>query len=166
MRPVVSLLAALMAALALSLDAPAAAEARGGKAGMNGAERAIAGAINAQRRAHGLRPLRRSRALRRAANAHSGAMLRGDFFAHDSAGGASFATRLRRFTRFGTLGETLATVPLCGRPQAEQVVQRWMQSPPHRAVLLSSSFRYVGVGAQQGSLGGGHTCVVTADFGA
>lgn len=167
MRPAVSLLAALVAVLVLSFGSPAAAEARGGgKAGMNRAERAVVGKINAQRRAHGLRRLRRSRGLGRAANVHSGAMLRGDFFGHDSANGTSFGTRVRRFARFGTLGETLAHLPRCGRPEAGRVVQMWMQSPPHRAVLLSPSFRYVGIGARRGSLGGGRTCVVTADFGA
>jgi len=163
MRQAVSLLSVLIAALAVSFDIPATADARGGKAGMNRGERAIAGAINAQRRAHGQRRLRRSGALRRAADFHSGSMLRGDFFAHDSRNGTSFDARVRRFARFATLGETLAQVPGC---DAGPVVQMWMQSPPHRAVLLSPSFRHVGIGARRGSLGGSRTCVVTADFGA
>ena len=41
----------------------------------------------------------------------------------------------------------------------------WMNSPGHRAILLSSSFRRVGIGKRTGDLGGDRACVVTADFG-
>jgi uncharacterized protein YkwD len=41
----------------------------------------------------------------------------------------------------------------------------WMDSPGHRAVLLSSTYRRVGIGKRAGRLGGRRACVVTADFG-
>jgi uncharacterized protein YkwD len=40
----------------------------------------------------------------------------------------------------------------------------WMDSPGHRAILLSSSYRRIGVGKRVGSLGSSKACVVTADF--
>jgi uncharacterized protein YkwD len=39
-----------------------------------------------------------------------------------------------------------------------------MNSPGHRAILLSSQYRRVGVGKRTGSLGSTRACVVTADF--
>ena len=38
-------------------------------------------------------------------------------------------------------------------------------APEHRAILLSSSFKRVGLGRRTGDLRGDRACVVTADFG-
>jgi hypothetical protein len=40
----------------------------------------------------------------------------------------------------------------------------WMDSPPHRAVLLSPAFRRVGIARRWGNLRGSKMAVVTADF--
>jgi uncharacterized protein YkwD len=40
----------------------------------------------------------------------------------------------------------------------------WMNSPGHRAILLSGKFRRIGLAKRTGSLGGNRACVVTADF--
>jgi hypothetical protein len=45
-----------------------------------------------------------------------------------------------------------------------RVVSMWMNSGTHRAVLLSSRFKRVGVARRGGHLGGGRACMVTADF--
>jgi uncharacterized protein YkwD len=45
------------------------------------------------------------------------------------------------------------------------VVDRWLASPPHRAVLLRPGFRRVGIGIAFGTFAGhGGAGVVTADF--
>jgi uncharacterized protein YkwD len=41
----------------------------------------------------------------------------------------------------------------------------WMNSPGHRAILLSSSYRRIGLAKRNGTLGATDACVVTADFG-
>src|SRR5918996_781444 len=43
--------------------------------------------------------------------------------------------------------------------------QRVRRFAGHRRILLSSSYRRIGVGKRTGSLGGRRACMVTADFG-
>jgi uncharacterized protein YkwD len=139
--------------------------AHAGKASMNARERAVVRSINRQRAHHGLGHVRGSAALARAADYHSWEMLDANYFAHESRGGGPFDARVRRFTRRRALGETLAMLGRgCRRGMATRVVRMWMNSPGHRAILLSPAFRRVGIGARAGSLGSGRACVVTADF--
>ena len=127
-------------------------------------ERSIVSAVNKQRAAHGLAKVRRSVSLARAADFHSWEMLDANYFAHSSRDGGSFDNRVRRFARHRALGETLAWMSGCGRRSAGRVVSMWMNSPPHRAVVLSPQYRRVGVGKRTGRLGSARACVVTADF--
>ena len=132
---------------------------------MTARERAVVRSINRQRAHHGLGHVRGSAPLARAADYHSWEMLDANYFAHESRDGGQFDARVRRFTRRRALGETLAMVGGgCRRGMAKRVVRMWMNSPGHRAILLSSAFRQVGIGARAGSLGSGRACVVTADF--
>ena len=128
-------------------------------------ERAIVRAINRQRSKHGLAGLRSSRRLARAADYHSWEMLDADYFAHESRDGGPFDQRVRRFADHRALGETLAMLGGCGRKAARRVVRMWMNSPGHRAILLSGSYKKVGVARRTGDLRGSRACVVTADFG-
>ena len=153
--------ACLLAGLFASpLTAVAAAKPR-----VDGKERAIVRAINRQRSKHGLSALSSSRRLAKAADYHSWEMLDANYFAHESRDGGPFDQRVRRFARHKALGETLAMLGGCGRKAAGRVVRMWMNSPGHRAILLSSSYRRVGIGKRTGDLGGNRACVVTADFG-
>jgi uncharacterized protein YkwD len=135
------------------------------KPSLDGRERAIVRAINRQRSNHGLSKLRSSSKLARAADYHSWEMLDADFFAHESRDGSPFDQRVRRFAKHKALGETLAMVGGCGRKAAGRIVRMWMNSPGHRAILLSSSYRKVGLGKRTGDLRGSRACLVTADFG-
>ncbi len=128
-------------------------------------ERAIVRAINKQRAAHGLSKLRTSARLARAADFHSWEMLDANYFAHESRDGGPMGARVRRFAHHKAVGETLAMLGGCGRKAARKVVRLWMNSPGHRAILLSGSFRRIGLGRRTGDLGGNRACVVTADFG-
>jgi uncharacterized protein YkwD len=135
------------------------------KARLDSRERAIVRGINYQRSRYGLAALRSSGRLARAADHHSWEMLHANYFAHSSANGESFASRVRRYVNHRALGETLAMLGGgCGRGSARTVVRMWMNSPPHRAVLLSSSYRKIGLAKRTGSLGGTRACLVTADF--
>jgi uncharacterized protein YkwD len=127
-------------------------------------ERAMVRAINRQRSRHGLATVRPSARLARAADYHSRDMLAADFFAHDSRDGTPFDRRVRRYANHRAVGETLAMLGGCGKGAARRVVRMWMKSPGHRAILLSSSYRRVGVAKRTGSLDGSRACVITADF--
>jgi uncharacterized protein YkwD len=139
---------------------PAAAAAA---AGLSGSERALIRRVNDVRSEHGLTRLKPSRALARAADRHSHDMLRGDFFDHDSSDGTPFDHRVRRYTDAQTLGETLAAISL-RRGGAATVVRMWMESPPHRAIVLDGGFGRIGIARRWGTLGGAEQSVVTADF--
>jgi uncharacterized protein YkwD len=163
MRTVARTTFALGCLLAATFAVPAVASASGAR--LDQKERAIIRGINHQRAKHGLAPVLASARLARAADYHSWEMLDANYFAHTSRDGGSFDARVRRYVSKRALGETLAYLGgSCGRGSARQIVQMWMNSPPHRAILLSSTYRRVGIGKRVGSLGSGKTCVVTADF--
>src|SRR4051794_28117544 len=92
MRPVALVLCTLTTLLVVSFAAAAAPAAQAAGARMDSGERAVLHAINRARAAHGLRRLRASRRLARAADAHTRSMLRSDFFAH-----GAFAQRVRHY---------------------------------------------------------------------
>ena len=53
---------------------------------------------------------------------------------------------------------------------AHAIVASWLDSPPHRAIILSRTWRETGIGAlyapaAPNEYGGAATVVVTADFG-
>jgi uncharacterized protein YkwD len=157
-RTTPSSLAVLAAAVAAGAASPATAAAR-----LNHSERAMIRHVNDVRSGRGLVPLRVSHALNRAAESHSRDMLRSDFFDHSSSDGTSFERRVRRYTGAGMIGETLAwTARRHGG--AGTIVRMWMNSAPHRAVLLSPGFRRIGIARRWGTLGGSARSVVTADF--
>jgi uncharacterized protein YkwD len=163
MRTVALLTSAFGCLLAAFCAVPGAASA--GPARLDQRERAMIQNINHERARYGLAPVRAIKALNRAADHHSWEMLDANYFAHESRNGGSFHARVRRYVRPHALGETLAMLGGgCGRGSARQVVRMWMNSPGHRAILLSSRYRRVGVAKRVGSLGSTHACVVTADF--
>jgi uncharacterized protein YkwD len=164
MRTVASLTLAASCLLA-ALFAPPIISTATATPRLDDKERAIVRAINRQRSKHGLAALSASRRLAKAADFHSWEMLDADYFAHESRDGGPFDERVRRYAKHRSLGETLAMLGGCGRKAANRVVRMWMNSPGHRAILLSSSYRRVGLGKRTGDLGGDKACVVTADFG-
>jgi uncharacterized protein YkwD len=128
--------------------------------------RAVACIVNEQRARAGLAALRYDRRLARAASGYPEAMVREGFFAHVSPEGSTLGQRARAAGyRSGTLGETIAWGSgELSTPAA--IVDAWMHSPPHRAVLMSGAFRRIGLGVASGApthVPGAAT--VTADFG-
>jgi uncharacterized protein YkwD len=156
MRSAALVLSTLTMLLVLSFAAAAPAAQAGGPR-IDRGERAVIRSINRVRASYGLRRLRPNRRLARAADAHTRNMLRANFFAH-----GSFAQRVRRYTHARRVGETIAMTSRCS---GRTVVRMWLNSPSHRAVLLSRKFRRVGIGRRHGRLGSMRACLVTADFG-
>jgi uncharacterized protein YkwD len=129
-------------------------------------EQQVVRLLNRVRSWHHLPPLRVERCLVRAARAHSGAMVRADYFAHDSReNGERWSRRVRRFCRASLLGETIAWgTGSLATPAA--IVHAWLMSPPHRRVILLPRLRRIGVARRVAAdfLGHADAAVFTADF--
>ena len=110
---------------------------------------AVFAGTNGARRRHGCRPVAWHLELTNVATRHSEAMVRRNFFDHvdpDGRGpGDRFAATHPEVV--AAVGENLARVPI-GPDQrlAEDLVERWMESPGHRANLLRPAFTHLGVG--------------------
>jgi uncharacterized protein YkwD len=148
------------AALLASAGAPASPFAEAA-ASLDRSERAMIRHVNAFRASHGLPRVRASRRLSRAADTHSRDMVERSFFSHDSSDGTPFNLRVRRFAFALGVGEALAALAQDG---AAAIVGTWIDSPPHRAILLGGQYRRIGIGRRWGSLGAGPMALVTADF--
>jgi uncharacterized protein YkwD len=129
--------------------------------------RSVRCTLNAQRAQSGLAPLAADRRLDRAASRFSRSMVAERFFAHVSPAGSTPGQRARAAGFAGSaLGETIAWgAGELSTPAA--IVDQWMQSPPHRAIILDGRYRRVGLGVASGSPAGADgAATVTADFGA
>lgn len=125
--------------------------------------------LNKTRARHNLRPLQLNSKLSTAAGRHSRAMVRRRFFSHDSLDGASFLDRIRATgylsgARGWYVGENIA-YGTGDRSSPSSIGAAWMNSPPHRANILRSSFREIGIGIASGTPVGGGGTTYTTDFG-
>ena len=138
---------ALTGCLLLAVAAPAATAS--GDLGM-------VAAINEARQQHGLPALRPAPSLQHSAHAFAGHLMRIDVFSH--------AAQIQASPRFRALGEILA---LHGgrRPRRGWTVSRWMNSPGHRAVILSRAFSRVGAARAVGRFGGRRATIWVGQFG-
>jgi uncharacterized protein YkwD len=125
--------------------------------------------INGVRAQHGLRAVRADGRLRLAARRHADDMAAHDFFAHESPGGATVASRVKHAgylsggAREWWLGEALAWGRAsAGAPRA--ILRGLLKSPPHRAILLDPNFRDLGVGVAHGAPRGGDKGALTVDL--
>jgi uncharacterized protein YkwD len=146
-----------------------AANASASQASKRALVRATLCVLNAERARHKLRPLRLNRKLSRAAQRHSRAMAQRNFFSHNSLSGASFVDRIRRTgylsgARSWSVGENIA-YGSGSRSTPRAIGKAWMNSAPHRANILSSSFRAIGIGIAMGTPGGQGGGTYTTDFG-
>ena len=145
---------AVFLAVFATLGPATAAQARG----LSGSESSLLGQMNAVRASHGLRALRVDYHLVRAARGHSADMMRHQYFAHGAVAGRA----LRAGAHGPVFGENLAWATGL---TAQWVVNAWLASPRHRAVLLRPGFRRVGISILFGTfVGHGGAGVVTADF--
>lgn len=127
--------------------------------------RSVVFRLNAVRAHHGLRPLRLSGRLERAARSQSGAMRTRRSLSHGSPNGQARLTRVCRAMHARTVGETIGWIrSRRASRQAAGIVRWWLNSPAHRAVLMSSSFSRVGVGRRIGRYGGRRVVWFTADL--
>lgn len=108
--------------------------------------------MNQVRSSHNLRPLRPNRALAAIASGQARDMVRGDYFGDQSLSGQSplsrimasnypvHAASLRLFTAQNIGWGTGPNATPAG------IVRAWMESPPHRQIILTGVYRDAGVG--------------------
>ena len=150
------------AALAVGLTTlgsttPASAEAASTQ--QDSVERSVIRKLNAIRARSGVRRLRASTGLARAADAHSGAIAASGNFSH-----GAMSSRVRRYVRARSVGETIAYLPPSQANSAAAVVGLWMRSAGHRSTLLSGGFSRIGVGRRWGTIGGRRAMIFTVDL--
>jgi uncharacterized protein YkwD len=168
----------VLTATAALMLAPAAAQACKGtgaapkKLNIKQARATVACLVNERRRARGLRPLRVHVRLGRAAQRHSKSMDVRNFFSHYGPGGSSPDSRIRSAgymsgaSSWG-VGENIQW-GRGGRGSPKAAVRAWMKSPSHRALMLSRSYKHIGIGLVVGSPTGGgerNSGIYTATFG-
>jgi uncharacterized protein YkwD len=149
---VLAVVALATAAGAARAQAPAACPAAAVPLGMAGAvavEAAVNCLVNGIRTSRGLPALTRSAELQAIAMRHGTDMVTRRYFAHVSPSGGTVDKRARRAGYLDgpcwVLGEDLGWAP-AGIASAQAVVDAWMESPSHRAVILDPRFREVGIG--------------------
>jgi uncharacterized protein YkwD len=128
----VALLTGLLIAVCVAL--PAAASPQGDAISQ----------LNDIRASNGLPALRSSNSLHRSSTRYARRMIQSDYFGHSS--------RIAASSAFGRLGETLELHSGWSANPAETITE-WMNSPGHRAVLMSSAYRWVGMGIARGRIG-------------
>jgi uncharacterized protein YkwD len=134
---------------ALSLATPALASTT-----LNSYEKQLFAQVNKVRANHGLSQLRLNSRLVAAARAHTADMAERKYLEHDTAApnAEAWDARIIRFgyaqkgCSYWKVGENIYYgAGIYSSPVA--VVDAWMKSPAHRAVLLTKVFRNIGVGA-------------------
>jgi len=179
-RPLLAALAAALACALALVAAPAASAARAcdsanatpAKAGERKLVRATLCLLNAQRAGEQLAPLLLDRRLSLAADRHTEDMVSRRYFSHESLDGSSFLDRIRRSgylddARSWRAGENIAW-GTGWRSTPRSIVRAWMESSGHRANILSSQFRHIGIGVARGAPAGGvggPAGTYTTDFG-
>lgn len=126
---------------------------------------------NQARTANGLPKLCVHRLLTQAARSHSQEMINKDYFAHESFNGETDIARMQRFGytssgfSFVKYGENIYRGSGTSG-SARSAFTWWMNSPGHRANILDSDFREVGIGVRTGDFQGqAGTSMYTVDFG-
>ncbi len=121
---------------------------------------------NRKRASRGLPRLCVHPKLQKAARAHSVDMIRRDYFSHYTKGrNEGPCQRLRRYGyRWRLCGENIAWGS-GSKGSPKDRFRAWMNSPGHRANILTRGFREVGIGAAKGSYNGYRGTMWTVDFG-
>jgi uncharacterized protein YkwD len=119
------------------------------------ARRAIVCVINSKRQANGVGGVKSVKPLQKAGGRHARTMMASNCFDHQCGGEAPLASRVHNTSYLPCdcswgLGENLAWGKKA-RGSPAQIVDAWMNSPPHRSTLLNPAFDHVGIGIAWGS---------------
>lgn len=106
--------------------------------------------VNRERLIHNLRPLEHIKTLTEIGRSHSSDMFKRGYFAHSSPEGENVADRAAKAKYlYLVIGENLAYAPT-----VELAHKGLMESPGHRANILSPEFNKIGIGIMDGGVYG------------
>ncbi|MCV2868081.1 CAP domain-containing protein [Defluviimonas sp. WL0002] len=111
--------------------------------------RAVLDAVNAHRKSEGRKPLERDARIDKAAQGQACDMAARGKLTHDGNGGPK-----RRMKKDGCNARLTGEAIAMGQRNAGEVVASWMQSPPHRKILLLPNARVAGLGLAPGGKDG------------
>jgi len=118
---------------------------------------------NLQREKYGLPSLKESAKLNLGAELKVQDMFQNQYFGHESPSGEGVADLAENFTyKFLAIGENLA---LGNFQNDKALVDGWMNSPGHRANILSSSYQEIGVAVGEGIFEGKTIWLAVQNFG-
>ena len=95
--------------------------------------------VNIERVKAGRKPLKLSRELFRPAAIRAKEITK--FFSHTRPNGLPFSSTFYGI-EYNTIGENIAA----GQTSCEMVMKQWMDSPGHKANILSKKYKYLGIG--------------------
>jgi uncharacterized protein YkwD len=151
----------IVLAAVLGLAPPAAArQSTAASRSVEQLEQSFFRAVNALRVRHDLQPLVLDERLRATARSHTRDMIRRGYFAH-----RNYAQRIAGARAPGNwVGEVLGWT--VDRDDAvPTIVELWLESPTHRAIVLSPAARRMGIGVVRGHFMGRPVAdVITTDF--
>jgi uncharacterized protein YkwD len=169
-----TVIAVALVALLVALAAPAAhSGTAANRVALSSLESGILSDLNKIRAQHGLQPVKISARLTASAAQHSKEMGADGYFEHSSHDGTAFWKRIDRWYgqngySYWSVGENL----LWSSPDVDpaHAMQLWMNSPEHRANILTARWREIGVSAVHfaaapGTYKGLEVTIITTDFG-
>ncbi|MDX6427099.1 MAG: hypothetical protein QOD52_2504 [Gaiellaceae bacterium] len=169
-----TVIAVALVALVGALAAPAAHSGQAANSvALSSLESGVLSDLNRIRAQHGLQPVKISARLTASAAQHSKEMGADGYFEHSSHDGTEFWKRIDRWYGqngygYWSVGENL----LWSSPNVDPAgaLQLWMNSPEHRANILSPRWREIGISAVHfaaapGTYKGLEVTIITTDFG-
>ncbi|QPC47426.1 CAP domain-containing protein [Mangrovibacillus cuniculi] len=103
--------------------------------------------VNQERQKAGLQPVQLDEQVASVATKKSEDMRDNNYFSHTSPTYGSPFDMLKQFgVNYNSAGENIAA----GQRTPEEVMKAWMESPGHKANILSSNFTHLGVGVAKG----------------
>jgi len=116
----------------------------------NKLEKQVVTLVNQERAKQGLAPLKENVKLSSVARTKSGDMVANNYFDHTSPTYGSPFDMMKHFgITYTAAGENIAM----GQPTADSVMTAWMNSPGHRANILSKNYTEIGVGVAKDKSG-------------
>jgi uncharacterized protein YkwD len=127
--------------------APSAPAPQSAQSDLSGMESFLLAKINEQRAAAGLGQVRLSSAVTNVARTRSNDMAERNYFSHTMPEGSNFLSILTdRSIGFKYAGEILARNNFPDDQAAEVAIDSYLNSPPHKAIIMDGRYNVVGVG--------------------
>jgi uncharacterized protein YkwD len=120
---------------------------------------AVIAIVNRERAVRGLRPVKENAALDQSAQIYAERMAKDSFFSHVAPDGQTFRDRVEASGYYRLffeqdclcLGRYMMAENIArGQKTADEVMRDWMNSPEHKAAILTKDFTDIGIGVRAG----------------